>query len=295
MDPLARQSARDVSSVLAACLAAGDAPEIALVRLLQTQPRVAGLRRTLDHSSWAGAEALADAVRRLIDTDPEGVERAAELLADDGFGASNAGERIAGIARWFDAAVQKSEEASVAVYSLGSAQRLERATDEVVRLLGDWGVIFAEAAILQIGCGIGRFEARVAGSVRSAHGIDVSPRMIEVARRRCRGLANVRLDVCSGRDLSGFDDRSLDLVYAIDTFPYLFEAGRSVVERHFREARRVLSSHGDFVIMNFSYRGDLDADRRDVEELAKLTRFEVVQSGERSLKTWDGAGFHLRV
>jgi ubiquinone/menaquinone biosynthesis C-methylase UbiE len=287
MEALARQSSTDVAGVLVSCVADGANPEITLVRLLQVQPDVEQLRRTIDRSLSEATAALADAVRRLIDADTDGVRRAAELLVDS--------QHIVEVARWFDAAVRKSEEASVAVYSLGSAERLESATNEVVALLGRWGVIHAESVILQIGCGIGRFEAALAGRVRRAHGIDVSPGMIEVARRRCRGISNVELELCTGRDFGDFADQSFDLIYAIDSFPYVYEAGGSVVDTHFREARRLLGPRGDFVIFNFSYRGDLGADRRDLERLAKLWGFDLLRNGERPLCTWDGAGFHLRV
>ena len=287
MEALARQSAGSAGAVLLSCVADCVCPEIALVRLLQAQPDVEQLRWALDRSSSQGTAELVDAVRRLIDADPDGVRRAAELLVDS--------QRIVEVASWFDAAVRKSEEASVAVYSFGSAKRLESATNEVVELLNRWGVLRAESVILQIGCGIGRFEAALAGRVRRAHGIDVSPGMIEVARRRCRGLSNVELELCSGRDFGGFADQTFDLIYAIDSFPYVYEAGGSVVDTHFREARRLLGPHGDFVIFNFSYRGDLGADRRDLERLAKLWGFDVLRNGERPLCTWDGAGFHLRV
>ena len=131
--------------------------------------------------------------------------------------------------------------------------------------------------------------------MRRAYGIDVSARMIEAARRRCRGLSNVALEICSGRDLAGFTDHSCELVYAIDSFPYVYEAGLTLVDAHFREAKRVLRPRGDFVIFNFSYRGDLHADQLDVDRLAELWGFQVLRNGERPLCSWDGAGFHLRV
>jgi len=46
--------------------------------------------------------------------------------------------------------------------------------------------------------------------------------MIAEARRRRRDLANVNFEQCDGRNLAAFDDRSFDLIPAIDSFPYMF-------------------------------------------------------------------------
>ena len=42
---------------------------------------------------------------------------------------------------------------------------------------------------------------------------------------------------------------------------------------HFQEAARVLKPSGHFLILNFSYRGDLDADRADISRLAARAGF----------------------
>ncbi len=201
---------------------------------------------------------------------------------------------IARARRLFDWSVQQSEEASVALYSLGSAEVLGRATAELVALYRARGWVAADRSILQIGCGIGRLERALAPHVRAAHGLDVSPQMIEVARRRCAGLDNVRLTVGDGRDLRVFEDASFELVHAVDTFPYLVQAGATLVEVHVREAARLLVPGGDLVIAGWSYRDDLCRDRDEVVGLAATAGLEVISAGERPFELWDGALFHLR-
>ncbi len=80
----------------------------------------------------------------------------------------------------------------------------------------------------------------------------------------------------------------------MDTFPYLVQSGAALVERHFAEVNRVLKPSGDFVIFNFSYRGDLDADRADVRRLAGAYGFALRDEGVQPLKLWDGAGWRMR-
>lgn len=92
------------------------------------------------------------------------------------------------------------------------------------------------------------------------------------------------------------DDESRDdvLVFAVDTFPYLVQSGMPVVERHFAEARRVLRAGGDFLILNFSYRGDIAADRADVARLAAAHGFHLLVDGTSPLALWNGVAWRLR-
>ena len=206
---------------------------------------------------------------------------------------SDDGDAVAAIREQFDRAVAVAPEASVALYSLGSADILERATSEIVNRLTEWGLLRSDATVLDIGCGIGRIERALAPLVGSITAIDVSSGMIEEAQRRCRDLANVAFEQCGGRDLAGFRDRSFDLVLAVDSFPYLFAADPEIVALHLRDAARVLRPGGAVAILNFSYRGDEEADRRDIERLAGVNGFTIRRAGSRDFILWDGLTFVL--
>jgi hypothetical protein len=71
------------------------------------------------------------------------------------------------------------------------------------------------------------------------------------------------------------------------------EAGEASVALHFREAHRVLRDGGDFVLVNFSYRSDVAADRTDVLRLADAAGFDVLVCGCEPFALWDGVAFHL--
>ena len=200
---------------------------------------------------------------------------------------------IAAIRNQFDRAVTVAPEASVALYSLGSANILARATGEVVSRLEEWRLLRPELRVLDIGCGIGRFELALAPHVGAMTAIDISAAMVKEARRRCRDLANDKFEQCNGRDLAAFGGRSFDLVLAIDTFPYLFAADPAIVSLHVRDVARCLQPGGNFVIINFSYRGDDAADRLDIERLASANGFSVMRAGTRDFSLWDGLTFLL--
>ena len=238
-----------------------------------------------------------DDLTQLVVENEQGCERIAEMLRttmDSPDQAPSVEEGIAFCERLFDWSVQQSEEASVALYSLGNPELLERATREIVLQLEHWGILAPDRTVLDIGCGIGRLEVELAPRVAAVYGIDVSTQMINVALRRCSPLANVHLLKVSGRNLADFADSFFDAAVAVDTFPYLNQSGAALVDRYFAETHRVLKPGGDLVILNFSYADDDDADERSVRDLASRHSFKIVTAPERPFSLWDGMAFRLR-
>jgi ubiquinone/menaquinone biosynthesis C-methylase UbiE len=234
---------------------------------------------------------------RLLHDHREGCERVADMLREHPDPARMSGppeEIVATFRRFFDRAVVRNEEASIAAYSLGTPEILQRVTAEIVGLFEEWRVLGPDRKVLEIGCGIGRIQAALAPRVATVHGVDISPRMIDAARRRCAGLPNAHFSLTSGKDLAGFPAESFDLVLAVDSFPYVHQAGPEMVETHFHEAARVLVPGGELVILHFSYRDDTAADRLEVRRLCRAAGFSVVMNGAQPFKLWDGVVFRMR-
>jgi ubiquinone/menaquinone biosynthesis C-methylase UbiE len=132
----------------------------------------------------------------------------------------------------------------------------------------------------------------LAPHVRFVVGSDISEGMLQQA---CTTAApNVAVVRTSGRDLKAFRDASFDCVLAVDSFPYLVLSGSDLARAHLAEFARVLSPAGTVAIFNYSYRGDLDSDVRDLSAFAADYGLSVGQSGERPFAHWDGAAFILR-
>lgn len=234
---------------------------------------------------------------RLLHDHREGCERVAMMLSehpDPAEVSTSPEESVADCRLFFDRSVSRDEIASVAAYSLGDPGLLAVATREIVTLFERWGFLGPDRKTLEIGCGIGRMQAALSPRVAEAVGIDVSPKMIAAARRRNEGLPNVRFAVSSGLDLADFEAESYDLVFAVDSFPYIHQAGPSLVETHFREASRVLRPGGDFVILTYSYRDDLAADRAEFQRRCRATGFALAVNGAQPFEFWDGVVFHGR-
>jgi len=236
-------------------------------------------------------------LEQLMKANSAGCQRIAMMLradVDSAKPARSVEEGIAFCERLFDWSVQQSEEASVALYSLGSPELLQRATDEIVVQLRRWGLVTANTDLLDIGCGIGRLLVALAPRVRHATGIDVSAEMVKAAQRRCAGLDNVTVIKGDGRGLTGLADASFDAAIAVDSFPYLRQSGYALVERYVADAARVLKSRGELVILNYSYSEDADTEAKELRALAAQSGFDVFEVGGRPFRLWDGVVFRLR-
>lgn len=296
-----------VRDILARCLDGSISPSVALMQMLIETEDAVVVRTAVDDVtrraaalSRSGDSLLRDRVddlTQLVVENEQGCSRIAEMLRsnmDSSDPAPSVEEGIAFCERLFDWSVQQSEEASVALYSLGNPELLERATREIVVQLERWGILSPDHTVLDIGCGIGRLEVELASRVKAVHGIDVSMHMINAALRRCAPLSNVHLLKVTGRDLADYSDNTFDAVMAVDTFPYINQSGAALVERYFAEAKRVLKPGGDFVILGFSYGNDDASDELAVRRLAGRHSFETITAGERPFSLWDGLAFQLR-
>src|SRR5262245_31636893 len=67
---------------------------------------------------------------------------------------------------------------------------------------------------LDFGCGVGRLTRALAARFESCVGVDVSPKMVDAARRLNDGVPNVEFVVNRDPDLRAFATGSFDLVYS---------------------------------------------------------------------------------
>lgn len=272
------------------------APNVALMQILihaedpaQARSILAQARRQLAAAQPHAAERLRGA-QNLLDA---GIGVAVKRIAAEANHASPP-EGVAALAYWasvFDRAARMSPEAGVALYSLGDPALFEAATNEVVELMRGWGLLGPRRRVLDIGCGIGRFMARLVPEVDSVVGIEISAAMARTARERCARLGATLVIRCRGDDLAFLRDAAFDLAIAIDTFPYVTRSGAGLACRLFAETARVLASAGDFFLINYSY--GCEDDIAMVDRLAEENDFVRLRT-ERPFHLWDGLVFHLR-
>lgn len=192
----------------------------------------------------------------------------------------------------FDDAVGVSREASVALYCLGRADLLRAATDEIVERIRTWNLLRADACVLDVGCGSGRIVEALARHVKTAIGIDVSMHMLQAARECCATCPNTAFVRTSGQDLSVFRDESVDLVCAVDVFPYFVMS--DLAQRHIGEMARVLRRDGHLLILNYAYSDDPRASGNELRRFAQEAGLSVRHGATREFSLWDGTCFLLR-
>lgn len=252
------------------------------------------LIETEDFAATKAAVVGVEELERLVESNAAGCERIAAMLradVDSAKPARTVEEGIAFCERLFDWSVQQSEEASVALYSLGNPELLEQATAEIVAQLRKWGAVTKDTVLLDIGCGTGRLLTALAPQIRSATGIDVSGQMVKTARRRCARYPNVTVIKGDGYGLGEFQNEAFDVAVAVDSFPYLRQSGYALAERFFAESARVLKPDGQLLILNYSYSDDDEASVHEVRGLTNGTGMKLVVAGERPFQLWDGLAF----
>lgn len=281
MEAVGSRTLSDAADILSA-FASGDTPSgVAAMRLLAACESAAEARVAAAGAGVAGALSplLTDAAHALV--------RRMNAIADHATAATP--ERWAAV---FDRAAAISPEASVALYSLGDPERLAAATAEVADWLRAEGLVAPDRRVLELGCGIGRFVVALSANCRTFVGVDVSAVMTAEAARRSAGAPGAAVVRTSGRDLAAFADGVFDLVLAIDSWPYVVNVGLEGALA--REAARVLKPGGDFVVLNWSYRGDAALDRREAAEIAAGAGLLVRAAAAPTLRHWNGVLFRFR-
>lgn len=97
-------------------------------------------------------------------------------------------------------------------------------------------------AVLEIGCGVGRLSAAIAPEVGTLVSVDLSPRMLALARQR---HPHLRFELIDGASLAAYPDGAFDLVVAYCVWQHL--PSRRVLARCLAESRRVLAPAGRLI------------------------------------------------
>jgi ubiquinone/menaquinone biosynthesis C-methylase UbiE len=102
-----------------------------------------------------------------------------------------------------------------------------------------------ELIVMDLGCGIGRVDRYLASSCKALYGVDVSDRMLAIARKRLDGIPNVVLHRNNGRDLSDFSNGMFDFVFALLVMHHL---DKTDAKTYLKEIHRVLKIGGTFYV-----------------------------------------------
>ena len=139
--------------------------------------------------------------------------------------------------------------------------------------------VTTNSVVLDLGCGIGRVDKYLSRYCKRLCAVDVSDRMLILAKRRLTGLPNVELYRNNGRDFSEFADDTFDLVFALLVFHHL---DRIDAQTYLQEITRVLKKDGigyfqfpNRLSLYFS-KEKMEKRRYDVARTRWYTKYEVV-------------------
>jgi ubiquinone/menaquinone biosynthesis C-methylase UbiE len=126
-------------------------------------------------------------------------------------------------------------------------RRWSRYISRTLAFLKTWASIQPRAMILDIGCGTGEFERLLLSEHPEQRmvGVDLSVKMLEMARQKCQAYPNVTFCTANAAALP-FPDRSFDVVVSASALHYFDQPEMSL-----REMRRVLKPGGSAVIMDW--------------------------------------------
>ncbi len=108
-------------------------------------------------------------------------------------------------------------------YGAPDAERFWREGEEALRWMFETlGVeLPADADVLEIGCGVGRMTRALAATARSVKAVDISSRMLEMAREHNGDLSNVEWVLGDGISLAGVADESVDVCQSAVVFQHI--------------------------------------------------------------------------
>jgi SAM-dependent methyltransferase len=104
-----------------------------------------------------------------------------------------------------------------------------------------WGKPVARRSALDFGCGIGRLSQALAGHFDRVYGVDISPKMIELAHQHNRIGSRVEYLANPEGDLSHFQTGSIDMILSWITLQHMRPR---YARRYIQEFLRVLAPGG---------------------------------------------------
>jgi SAM-dependent methyltransferase len=147
--------------------------------------------------------------------------------------------------------------------------------DQSLQHLTSLGLVTGTTDALDFGAGVGRLSNALAAHFDRVTGVDVSPTMLEQARRLDRSQGRITFHLNDKPHLGDFADESVDLVYSSLVLQHL---PRDLAETYLREFVRLLRPGGVAVVQVVS------APTRSLKGLiARYAPFPLVAWGQKRL------------
>lgn len=119
-------------------------------------------------------------------------------------------------------------------------EALYKQSGPLVRILKKLKLINKSSEVLDIGCGVGRLEYKLAKEVKLCVGIDIAPSMIALAKKYIKA-ENVDFITVNGHNLKDLRNRQFDLIFSIIVFQHL---PRNIFKSYVNDSYKHLKKRG---------------------------------------------------
>ncbi|MCU0533038.1 MAG: methyltransferase domain-containing protein [Hydrococcus sp. Prado102] len=126
-------------------------------------------------------------------------------------------------------------------------RRWRKYITDTLSFLKNWVQIPSTATVLDIACGTGEFERLLLNEhpTQPIVGVDISEKMLAIARQKCLDYPNVSFEVASASALP-FSSNSFDAIVSANAFHYFEEPDAAL-----QEMKRVLKPDGKVIILDW--------------------------------------------
>lgn len=149
-----------------------------------------------------------------------------------------------------------------------------------------------ELKVLEIGCGIGRILIPMSKIFGEVVGVDVSEKIIEMAKKYIKNNSNCRVFQNNGSDLSDLTNDYFDFCYSFIVFQHIPE--KNIVINYISEVSRVIKPGGLFrfqVFGNTKWKADLTDTwngvhftSEEIHQIAKDNKFKIIEESGKDVQ-----------
>lgn len=141
--------------------------------------------------------------------------------------------------RWNMASLTESSAMNAILADVPGVRQFEERGIRDAEILREF--VHPDSVVLDFGCGIGRVDKYLSPHCMRLCAVDVSDRMLALARKRLAGTQNIELHRNNGHDLSEFPQGTFDFVFALLVFHHL---DKNDAKSYLQEIFRVLKNDG---------------------------------------------------
>ncbi len=124
--------------------------------------------------------------------------------------------------------------------------------------------------VLDLGCGTGKYLVLLAPLSKVYYGLDISVDQLEIAKKKAKGLSNVKF-VCSSAEDTGLPSESIDNIISTWVIGTVYSEARR--QKILDEADRILKHKGSMYLVENDIGGDFEYIRNRFPDISRTRAY----------------------